>query len=405
MYMLFALIAVLMLVERIWKHWAVVRFFCRPLPSPTTEPKLISILQPILSGDPTLPACLEHNLTFRSRYPREYIWLVDSDDLVGQRLCQDLVARYPESAIQLLILPPPAERQNPKMVKLTAGANIAKGDVICVLDDDTQLPDEGLEQCIPFLDRPGVGLAFGLPYYISFSTLWSSLVAYFVNSNSLLTYIPYISLTEPFTINGMFYAIKRNVFDIVGGFNGLEGALADDFAVAQHFRAHGYRLAQTPLRHGISTYVTGPRHYLSLMQRWFIFPRESLMRHTNRRERFVLYGLGMSPALFPLLLVIFASLRPSLWSTIFILLYFLYNYLIFAHFNIAFLNRAAPWGRSWWVPVIQLIFPIQLLIALLSPQRIVWRGHVMQADRGGGFRFVLRRVTTKAPRHKDTKET
>ena len=51
---------------------------------------------------------------------------------------------------------------------------------------------------MPFLDQPSIGLAFGLPYYCSFETLWSSLVSLFVNDQSLLTYIPYTALTEPF---------------------------------------------------------------------------------------------------------------------------------------------------------------------------------------------------------------
>src|SRR5260370_36617783 len=160
--------------------------------------------------------------------------------------------------VGLHLMPAPGEGNNPKMVKLLEGARLALGDVLCVLDDDTQLPDNGLEQCLPYLDEPGVGLAFGLPYYINFSNLWSSLVSYFVDSHSLLTYIPYTTLTQPFTIHGMFYAIRRDTLEAIGGFDGLQSALADDFAVAQRLREHGYRLAQTPLLHGISTHVTGP---------------------------------------------------------------------------------------------------------------------------------------------------
>jgi ceramide glucosyltransferase len=64
------LIALLMLAERAWKHWIIVRFFQRPVPFPQSHPVLVSILQPILSGDPTLPACLEHNLASPSTSAR-----------------------------------------------------------------------------------------------------------------------------------------------------------------------------------------------------------------------------------------------------------------------------------------------------------------------------------------------
>lgn len=386
-------VGLLALLEKAWRHSLVVRFFRRPVPQATRDIALVSILQPILSGDPTMPACLERSLRLRSLYPLEYVWLVDTDDPEAQRICMDLCGKYPDREVNVVVMPPPAERQNPKMVKLVEGARLANGDVLCVLDDDTQLPDGGLEKCLPYLDEPGVGLAFGLPYYLNFSNLWSSLVSYFVDSHSLLTYIPYTALSEPFTINGMFYAMRRGVLESVGGFSGLERMLADDFAVAQRFRRSGYRLAQTPLLHGISTHVTGPRHYLSLIQRWFIFPRESLMRHLKPDEQAALYGFGLAPSLFPLSLLAYLLARPTKRKALYALLYFGYSYAVFAHANKSYLGEAAPWGKSWLVPVIQVLFPLQLLAALLSPQRITWRGHTMQVERGGGFRFVRRRNT------------
>ena len=79
------------------------------------------------------------------------------------------------------------------------------------------------------------------------------MVACFVNSHSLLTYIPYLQFSPPLTINGMFYCIRRTVLDGVGGFDGLEETLADDFAIARRMRQHGLRLLQTPLlpEHGV----------------------------------------------------------------------------------------------------------------------------------------------------------
>jgi ceramide glucosyltransferase len=379
------------MIERAWKHWMVVRFFRGPVPPVVQEPALVSILQPILSGDPTLHEGLEHNLRCRSLHRREYLWLLDDDDDEGLAICRALARQYPEQRVRLIMLPRPGERQNPKMVKLIEGARLAEGDMLCVLDDDTRLPDDAMERCLPWLDRPGVGLAFGLPYYVNFENFWSRLLSIFVNGHSLLTYIPYTAVAEPFTINGMFYVLRRSVLDAIGGFEGLETTLADDFAVALRLRAHGYRLAQTPLRHGISTTVTGPGHYLDLIRRWFIFPRESLMRHLGRRDRAVLYGLGLVPAFLPALLVLGAAMRPSRRALGWAALPIAYNLAIFAHVNLAYLRQATPWRAIWLVPLVQLAFPIELLLALLSPQRINWRGHIMQVERGGTFRFVRRR--------------
>jgi ceramide glucosyltransferase len=218
------------------------------------------------------------------------------------------------------------------------------------------------------------------------------MTAAFVNSNSLLTYIPYTALTEPFTINGMFYAIKREILEAVGGFAGLETQLADDFAVAHRFRQHGLRLAQTPLRHAIRTQVKGPAHFFNLIRRWFVAPRESILRYVGPRDQAITYSIGMVPALAPLgvLATAAAHRKPGFWA--FALGYFGLNFGIFAYNNVRYLRHATPWRKAWLAPVMLVVFPFQLLFALLAPQRVNWRGNVMQIERGGAFRYLHRRA-------------
>jgi ceramide glucosyltransferase len=391
---LFSATAICLIIFTAWRHWLIARFFRRAAmspPSPAAPPALVSILQPILSGDPTLPQTLGHNLAAASSYAREFLWLVDENDAVGQEICTALIAAYPLVTIRLLLQPAPPQGVNPKTFKLINGLATARGDVVCVLDDDTLLPDGGLEQCLPYLDQRGTGLAFGLPYQVNFGNAWSSLIALFVNANSLPTYVPYASLHEPVTINGMFYALRRAVLEEMGGFSGLEPILADDFAVAQRVRSHGLHLVQTPLRHAISTQVPSLRRYLSLMQRWFIFPRESLLRHLLWREQALVYALALAPTLLPLLLLFGLCLWPSAQLAALLALYFATSYAAFLHLDHAYLGHPTPTAWSLLVPALQVVFPLQILAALLLPQRITWRGHVMQVERGGGFRFVKRR--------------
>jgi ceramide glucosyltransferase len=389
----FLALATLLLLIRMWQHWQVMRFFRRPRPILHDEPRLVSILQPILSGDPTLAACLEQNLGTPCRFPREFLWLIDEDDVTAQGICQELIGRHPKMQVRLIVLPPPLEGCSPKMAKLAAAVPRADGDVICVLDDDTVLPAGGLEESLPYLDEPGAGLAFGLPYYLYFGNLWSSLVACFVNSHSLLTYLPPTALVEPFTINGMFYVFRPSTLEASGGLRGLVGVLADDFAVAQHFRAHGYRLVQTPMRHGIRTHVASRRAYLRLLQRWLIFPRETVLRALPLRDRAVACLTGLLPAMGPLLVPALVLLGCWQAALAFALTYGGCHFASFAYCNRAYLNRATPWRCSWQVPLIQMLLPLQLLAALVAPQRIHWRGHVMQIERGGGFHFVRRRAS------------
>lgn len=410
MNILFWAIGILLMAERIWKYLSVKQFFQQFSSNNNYESALheealplnhqdtvnrISILQPILSGDPTLWDCLSANLRMKTSYPLEFLWLVDDNDDIGLSGCQKLIAQYPEIDVRLISLPPPLDGVSPKTFKLIAGVKEAKGEIIAVLDDDTILPDSGFEGCIPFLNKPGIGLAFGLPYYINFSNLWSTLVSCFVNSNSLLTYIPYTYLIKPFTINGMFYVVKREVLDKVNGLEGLEGAICDDYAIAQRFRSHGYQLAQTPVCHGISTQVKGFSHYLSILTRWFVFPQASIMRSATLLELNVFYTFVLLPNLFPLAIITYLLIFPSINLLIYCLLYFSFNYYMLTDFNNHYLRQSTPNKKMVWMLIMQILLPFHMFWSLLSPKKINWRGHIMQITKNGQFQFIQRRITAK----------
>ena len=65
MTMLLSALTIGLIVFTVWRQWMVVRFFRRAQTCPppqNTPPHLVSILQPILSGDPTLPPTLARGL-------------------------------------------------------------------------------------------------------------------------------------------------------------------------------------------------------------------------------------------------------------------------------------------------------------------------------------------------------
>lgn len=385
------------LAERIWKYWLVNQFFqeftLKPEEVLDAEHLQVSILQPILSGDPTLWDCLSGNLQMKTRYQTEFLWLIDDDDAAAQSGCRQLIEQYPDATVRLISLPPPLDGISPKTFKLIEGLKEAKGDIIAVLDDDTILPDGGFEQCIPFLDRPNVGVAFGLPYYLNFSNIWSALVACVVNGNSLLTYIPYTFLIKPFTINGMFFVIKREILDTVNGFSGLEGAIVDDYAIAQRFRSHGYQLAQTPVRHGISTQIQDASHYFNLLTRWFVFPQASILKSASLQELLVFYAMAFLPTFLPLLVLGYLFVFPSISSLIYSLIYFGFYFYMLVQFNNNYLRKATPNNQLLLLMLVQILLPFHIILSLVAPRKINWRGHIMQLEKDGGFQFIQRRTT------------
>jgi ceramide glucosyltransferase len=399
MTIVFFLLGLLFLGERIGKYLLINHFFRQASfaskENCDVEDLHISILQPILSGDPTLWDCLSLNLQMKTRYTTEFLWLIDDDDTVAQRGCRQLLEQYPDAKVRLISLPPPLDEISPKTFKLIEGLKEANGEIIAVLDDDTILPDGGFEQCIPFLDRPEVGVAFGLPYYINFSNLWSTLVSCVVNGNSLLTYIPYTFVIQPFTINGMFFVMRREILDKVNGFYGLETAIVDDFAIAQRFRSSGYQLAQTPVCHGISTQIQNASHYLSLLTRWFVFPQESILKSASIQELVVFYSMAFIPTLAPLAIMTYLMLFPSVYSILYGLVYFGVNTYILIQFNANYLRNATPSSKLFLLLIVQILLPFHIIIGLLSPRKINWRGHIMELKNDGSFQFIQRRATTE----------
>ena len=391
------LLGLLALGERVSKYLLISWFFKQHSLTSTNNLTLkkstVSIMQPILSGDPTLWDCLSRNLQMKTAYEIDFLWLIDDDDDGAQRGCRELIAQYPDVKINLISLAAPSAEISPKTFKLIEGLKQAQGEIIVFLDDDTILPDYGLEKALPFLEQSEVGVAFGLPYYINFSNVWSTLVSAVVNGNNLLTYIPYTFVTQPFTINGMFFAIKREILDKVNGFSGLETAIVDDFAIAQKFRDHGYQLVQTPLCHGISTQIEDISHYFNILIRWFIFPQESIMKSVSNWELFVFYTMAFIPTLAPLAIILYSCLFPSIYSLVYSIIYFLFSYFMLNDFNQNYFRNATPNSKIIVLLVVQILLPINLIIALLSPRRINWRGNIMELKKNGEFELIKRRTT------------
>jgi ceramide glucosyltransferase len=380
---LFTLIVLILCLDKMSRWWLIVRFFAKKKPETQIFEQIVSALQPILSGDPTLWQCLEENLQMQTGYELEFLWLIDTTDPEARRGCLELMSRYPQKQVRLLTFPPPPPDVNPKTFKLLAALPETKGKIIVVLDDDTVLPDFGLEQCLPRLADKG--LVFGLPYYVHFRGFWSAMVAGFVNSQSLFTYIPYTFFSKPLTINGMFYALQKETFEIFARNPHLPHALTDDYAIATLCREHGFQMCQTAVCHPVRTHVADFRRYIRLLKRWFVFPQTSLMQTRQPRE-LIIFGWGTLPVFFPLLLLIGAVFSGNVQSGLWAMGYSLFSLLLVFQLNQNYLRKATPWFYypAMWLQM--LILPFYIVYALFSSRQIVWRGKKMTLGQNGTFR-------------------
>lgn len=226
---------------------------------------MITVLQPILSGDPGLPEVLAANL--RNHPEARFCWLVDVDDAEGRAITERLAGAA--ERVRVVLCPPCPELTNPKVFKLVLGLHGCETELVAVLDDDTELPPGALTRARAALTD--ADLATGLPWYRPGGGPWSALVAGFVNGNALISYFALPG--EPLSINGMFYLTSRTALARAGGFESILDRVCDDLELARRFRSAGLRLAQTTITHPVATEIRDATAYRRLMHRWLVFAR------------------------------------------------------------------------------------------------------------------------------------
>ena len=330
----------------------------------------ITVMQPILSGDPALPRLLAENLATQPE--ARFLWLVDTDDAVGRRICEPLVAADPDR-IEVLLCPPCPPLTNPKVYKLALGLPHCT-ELLAVLDDDTVLPEGALARARDALAN--ADLATGLPWYRLGHGPWTALVAGFVNGNALVSYFALLGFGRPVTINGMFYLTTRTSLARAGGFEAILNLVCDDYELAQAYRAAGLRLAQTTITHPVSTEVPDAAGYARLMHRWMVFTT----RLFSSSLTVPMAMLVVLPATLPPIALSAAVAAASLPAMVGIAA------------AVAAKVAATQAVRARLTPQVPRRFlaeyladwllPAQSALALLLPRRIVWRGRRLRVVAG-----------------------
>jgi len=351
----------------------------------------VTIVQPILSGDPLLEQCLEHNLHFSEV---SFLWLIDEDDAEAQRIAQILQTKY--STIQVLPCPPAPQDLNPKAYKLQLALDHVRTEYLAIVDDDTKLSKEGLTQALYSLKSSNATIVTGLPYYSSGDNLWSILVAHFVNNNSIVTYLPLLNFMEPLSINGMFYVMARGRLEPLGSFKTIWNQLSDDFAMAKLVKHNGGKIIQTPTTHAVQTSVKDSKHYSQLMHRWFLFAQTQVLEQNLAIRVLLIFMLAVPPLLLWMIVVtgiyslIVAMLNLSLASLLLSIIC-LGVFAIVRHFILNYLHRQFLTEQP------KFSIPLSLLAELLQPfhmihalfqKHIVWRSRKIRLEDDGRFSYI-----------------
>lgn len=264
----------------------------------------VSVLQPILSGDPQLAKVLRDNLL--SLPLARFFWLVDQDDEVAQALVARLQRSHPNCQIQVLSLAQAPAGINPKTFKLQAALSQVETDTCLVLDDDARLSAKSLAMLVAELADGD--LVTALPCYRPGATLGARLLAQFVNNNAALTYLPLLPFMEPLSINGMCYCFRSELLMNNGGFGQILTHLTDDLALARLLRARGLQLLQSSAMVEVATSTPTVTRYVQQMHRWFLFATLLLRVQAPLPLAAVILLQGIHP------LLLWAMLLALIWS-------------------------------------------------------------------------------------------
>lgn len=378
--MLSAIFAVGYLVQLLAKVGLALRFAqTSRLAASGVSDATVTVLQPILGGDPALSATLEANL--RTLPGVRFLWLVDLDDPIGEEACVRALERFPHAAVEILRFPAPAQGINPKAIKLALALPRVSTELLVVLDDDTRISRAGLQALRNELHR-GATLATGLPRYHAAEGEFSGWLAEFVNSSAVLSYLPALVFSAPVSIHGMCYALRTADARKWDVFTEILHRVTDDLALAQVVRSHGGRIAQTIEAQDIASSITPFRHLIGVLHRWFVFAR-LLFDECSLVQRMSIFASYVIPPLMLWALVILACF--SKVSLILASVVFGLRALLIVFVKHSFLGPASG-NRPFVSVLLELAQPLFLASAYVYPV-IRWRLRTIKVSRGGKFAY------------------
>jgi ceramide glucosyltransferase len=380
----------LFLLDRLLKLLAVVSFFRRPQPPPPAQWPSVTLLQPITRGASNLPEALKARVQLAYPASIQHLLICDALDKESQAIVAAYLDEFPGLCVEVILVESRSKTVGAvarKLDKLQAALPRASGGVLCFVDDDVVLRPDSLNVLVPYLFLPQVGVAFGLPCFTNWQTIWSSLISALINAHMLLSFVSLTFLTAPIRMNGHVFASRREVFERFGGFDGMERQIDDEFAIPQRLRAYGLRAVQTPLIYDIDNALDSARAYNRQFKRWFVMPRQAMMPSLTTRQKLVA-GLVSFTLPLPGIVALLAlwSRRRSTWLSlgscigVFALVY--------AFCERCYLQRHMALRRWLLLPVVAVWTPLHVLWTMLLGNEVEWRGQRLRLYRDGTAEIV-----------------
>lgn len=283
-------------------------------PLPVPAPK-VSVVVPARDEESTIGACLERLCA--SRYPALEVLVVNdqSSDRTGE-IAAAHASRDPR--VRVIDGTQRPEGWTGKNWAIHQGATAATGELLLIVDADTELEPRAIPEAVARLEARQLDLLTVFPR-IRLGSFWERAV------------LPALGLIPSFRLDrindpglpdanavGYFLLFRRSAFDALGGYAAIRGRVGEDWVVAHRLKDAGRRLemvlAPDLVRKGF-----GP----SLADIWQGFVKNFMLILEEKRVRAVLAAplvallavFLVMPWLACLQGIVVAGLTPGAWRT------------------------------------------------------------------------------------------
>jgi len=364
----FAVIAWLGAIYTILAGVAVKWFFARP-PAPPTECPPVTILTPLHGDEPGLAGCLESLCTQDYPTPVQIVFGVRDESDPAAAIVRQLIGKHPALDIQLVV----SDRtygSNRKISNLINMARLARHPIIVMADSDISVAPDYLRVLTAALAPQNIGFVTCAYVGVPTGSTWSRFAAMAMNYHLLpsVAFGLWIGWAKP--CFGPTIALRRTVFDEMGGFIRFADQLADDFEIGRAIRDLGYDFAVPPITIGHGCPERTGLQVGSHELRWARTLR--LIDPLSYAGSVILHPL-------PFALASLALLRGTLWSVL--ALAIVCSARMFVMWRI---DRFAGGARGiWWLwPARDLLSAAIYLFAFLG-KTVTWRGRTFRIDKAG----------------------
>jgi ceramide glucosyltransferase len=221
------------------------RFAETDRPIGPTSPPSITILKPLNGDEPGLFENLASFCCQDYRGPIQIIFGVQDRNDHAIAVVEQLRRLQAAPAIDLVI-ETRVHGLNRKVSNLINMAQRIRHEIVVVADSDMRVDPDYLTRIVAALDRPGVGAVSCLYYGIPAAGIWSSLFALGINGYFLPGVLVGLALGLTQPCLGSTIALRRSRLTAIGGFAAVSSSMADDYALGQALRAHGYAVSMLP---------------------------------------------------------------------------------------------------------------------------------------------------------------